>query len=75
MRKWGEFYLFRRFVVAFAQDLPGASGRKMIFSSGFVAGLSLEGLQNYSRLLERYKDGFPRGLDELFGQRMAGTEN
>lgn len=64
---------FRRIVVAFGQDLPGASGRKMIFSSGLMAGLSLEELPNCYRQLERYKDGFLRGPDELFGQRMAGT--
>lgn len=69
---WCECYQFRKFVVAFAQDLPGASGRKIIFCSGLMAGLSLEELQSYFRQLERYKDGFLRGL-ELFGHRMAGT--
>lgn len=45
----------------------------MIFSSALMGDLSLKELQNYFRQLERYKDGFLRGLDELFGLRMAGT--
>lgn len=72
MRGWGGFYQFRKFV-AFAQDLPGACGRNIIFSSGLMGDLFLKALWNHFRQLERYRDGFLRGLDELFGQRMAGT--